>query len=119
VLLLATASEVSLCIDAYEKLKAEGIKARVVSMPSWEIFERYCREHPEYREQVLPESVTARVSVEKASTLGWARYVGSSGHSIGMDTFGASAPLKELQRKFGFIPENIIGAAKEQIAKAR
>ena len=79
VLLLATGSEVSLCLDAYEKLKAEGIKARVVSMPSWEIFERYCRDHPEYREQVLPRSVTARVSVEEASTLGWARYVGSSG----------------------------------------
>jgi transketolase len=119
VLLLATGSEVSLCIDAYEKLKAEGIKARVVSMPSWEIFEYYCRNHPEYREHVLPESVTARVSVEKASTLGWARYVGSSGRSLGMETFGASAPLKELQKKFGFIPENIIVAAKEQIAKAR
>jgi transketolase len=119
VLLLATGSEVSLCIHAYEKLKAEGIKARVVSMPSWEIFERYCRDHPEYRERVLPESVTARVSVEQASTFGWARYVGSSGHSLGMDTFGASAPLKELQKKFGFVPENIIAAAKEQIAKAR
>ncbi|HEY7554815.1 MAG TPA: transketolase, partial [Candidatus Binatia bacterium] len=94
VLLLATGSEVSLCIEAYEKLKAEGKKARVVSMPSWEIFEHTCREHPEYREQVLPEAVTARVSVEKASTLGWARYVGSRGHSIGMETFGASAPLK-------------------------
>jgi transketolase len=119
VLLLATGSEVSLCIEAYEKLKAEGIKARVVSMPSWEIFEHTCREHPEYREQVLPEAVTARVSVEKASTLGWARYVGSGGRSIGMETFGASAPLKELQKKFGFMPENIIAAAKEQIAKAR
>ena len=119
VLLLATGSEVSICIEAYEKLKAQGTKARVVSMPSWEIFEHYCCEHPEYREQVLPESVTARVSVEKASTLGWARYVGSSGHSIGMKTFGASAPLKELQKKFGFTPENIIVAAKEQIAKAR
>jgi transketolase len=118
VLLLATGSEVALCIEAYEKLKAEGIKARVVSMPSWEIFEHYCREHPDYREQVLPESVTARVSVEKASTLGWARYVGTSGRSIGMETFGVSAPLKELQKKFGFTPENIILAAKEQIANA-
>src|SRR5215470_1115165 len=107
VLLLATGSEVSLCIDAYESLKAEGIKARVVSMPSWELFEEHCRDHPEYREQVLPESVTARVSVEKASTLGWARYVGSSGRSLGMETFGASAPLKELQRKFGFTPDSI------------
>jgi transketolase len=107
VLLLATGSEVSLCIEAYEKLKAEGIKARVVSMPSWEMFEYYCRHHPEYREQVLPESVTARVSVEQASTLGWARYVGSRGHCIGMETFGASAPLKELQKKFGFTLENV------------
>lgn len=119
VLLLATGSEVSLCIEAYEKLEADGIKARVVSMPSWEIFERYCREHPDYREQVLPQAVTARVSVEKASTLGWTRYVGIGGHSIGMETFGASAPLKELQKKFGFIPENITVAAREQIAKAR
>ena len=117
VLLLASGSEVSLCIDAYEKLKSEGIKARVVSMPSWEIFEEYCREHPEYREQVLPELVNARVSVENASTLGWARYVGRHGHSIGMETFGASAPLKELQKKFGFTAENVILAAKEQIAK--
>jgi transketolase len=110
---------VSLCLDAYEKLEAEGIKARVVSMPSWEIFERYCLDHPEYREQVLPRSVTARVSVEEASTLGWARYVGSSGHSIGLDTFGASAPLRELQKKFGFVPENIVVAAKQQIEMAR
>jgi transketolase len=116
VLLLATGSEVSLCLDAYERLKAEGIKARVVSMPSWELFEHYCRDHPEYRGQVLPESVTARVSVEKASTLGWARYVGSGGRSLGMETFGASAPLKELQKKFGFTAENIIAAAKQQLA---
>jgi transketolase len=119
VLLLATGSEVSLCIEAYQKLKTEGIKARVVSMPSWEIFEHHCRDHPEYREQVLPESVTARVSVELASTLAWARYVGSNGRSLGMETFGASAPLKELQKKFGFVPENITAVAKEQIAKAR
>jgi len=119
VLLLATGSEVALCVDAYDLLKEQGIKARVVSMPSWEIFEHYCRDHPDYREQVLPESVTARVSVEKGSTLGWARYVGRRGHSIGMETFGASAPLKELQKKFGFTPENIIAAAKQQIAAAR
>jgi transketolase len=106
-------------LDAHEKLKTEGIKARVVSMPSWEIFERYCRDHPEYRERILPRSVTARVSVEEASTLGWARYVGSSGHSVGLDTFGASAPLKELQKKFGFVPDNIVAAAKQQIEKAR
>jgi transketolase len=118
VLLLATGSEVSLCIEAYVRLEAEGIRARVVSMPSWELFERQCLEHPAYREQVLPESVTARVSVEKASTLGWARYVGRGGRSIGMETFGASAPLKELQKKFGFTPENIVLAAKQQIAAA-
>ena len=119
VLLLATGSEVALCVEAYETLKAEGIKARVVSMPSWEMFEHYCRAHPEYREQVLPESVSARVSVEQGSTLGWARYVGRRGHSIGMETFGASAPLKELQKKFGFTLENIIAAVKRQIAEAR
>jgi transketolase len=119
VLLLATGSEVALCIEAYEKLKAQGIKARVVSMPSWEMLEHYCRDHPDYREQVLPESVTARVSVEKGSTLGWTRYVGRRGHSIGMETFGASAPLKELQKRFGFTPENIVEAAKHQIAGAR
>jgi transketolase len=118
VLLLATGSEVSLCVEAYEKLKSRGIKARVVSMPSWEIFEHYCRSHPEYREQVLPESVTERVSVGQASTLGWARYVGIGGRSIGMETFGASAPLKELQKRFGFVPENIIAAVEEQIGRA-
>src|SRR5215467_12478908 len=119
VLLLATGSEVSLCLEAYEQLKAEGIYARVVSMPSWEIFEYYCRQHPEYREHVLPEVVTARVSVEQASTLGWARYVGSTGRTIGMETFGASAPLKELQRKFGFTPNSIVAAAREQVAQGR
>jgi transketolase len=119
VLLLATGSEVALCIDAYEQLKAEGIKARVVSMPSWEIFEYYCRQHPEYREHVLPAAVTARVSVEQASTLGWARYVGTTGRTIGMETFGASAPLKELQRKFGFTPEYIVAAAKQQVAQGK
>jgi transketolase len=119
VLLLATGSEVALCLEAYEQLKAEGIQARVVSMPSWEIFEYYCRHHPEYREHVLPAAVTARVSVEQASTLGWARYVGSTGRTIGMETFGASAPLKELQRKFGFTPESIVAAAKAQVAQGR
>jgi len=119
VLLLATGSEVALCIEAYEMLKVEGIKARVVSMPSWEMFEHYCRDHPEYREQVLPKSITARVSVEQGSTHGWERYVGSGGRSIGMETFGASAPLKELQKKFGFTPANIVAGAKDQIAQAR
>jgi transketolase len=114
VLLLATGSEVSLCIQAHEALKAEGLKSRVVSMPSWEIFEK---QTPEYRNSVLPPSVTARVSVEQASTFGWPRYVGLTGHSIGMETFGASAPLKELQKKFGFTVENVVAAAKKQVAR--
>ncbi len=118
VLLLATGSEVSLCIHAYEQLKTEGIKARVVSMPSWEMFEYYCSKHPEYRERVLPAAVTALVSVEQASALGWERYVGLRGHIIGMHTFGASAPLKALQKKFGFTPENVVAAAKEQLKLA-
>jgi transketolase len=119
VLLLATGSEVSLCIDAYEQLGTQGIKARVVSMPSWEMFERYCRDHPDYREHVLPEAVTARVSVEQASTLGWARYVGPAGRTIGMETFGASAPLKELQKKFGFTPDSVVTAVREQLKRTR
>jgi transketolase len=116
VLLLATGSEVSLCVDAYEALKTEGVKARVVSMPSWEIFEH---QTPEYRASVLPPSVRARVAVEKAAMFGWTQYVGRSGHVIGMKTFGASAPLKELQKKFGFTVENVIAAAKEQLKKAK
>jgi transketolase len=118
VLLLATGSEVALCVEAYEQLKTEGIKARVVSMPSWEIFEYYCSKHPEYRDTVMPGTVTARVSVEQASTLGWAQYVGRTGHSIGMQTFGASAPLKALQQKFGFTSEHIVAAAKDQLGLA-
>jgi transketolase len=115
VLFLATGSEVGLCVEAYERLKAEGIKARVVSMPSWEMFEYYCRKHPEYRETVLPAAVTARVSVEQASTFGWERYIGMSGQALGMTTFGASAPLKELQKKFGFTVERVMEAAREQL----
>jgi transketolase len=115
VLLLAAGSEVALCLTAREQLQAAGIQARVVSMPSWEVFEYYCRKHPEYREEVLPVQVKARVSVEQAGVFGWERYVGSSGHMIGMNTFGASAPLKELQTKFGFTPEHIVEAAKRQI----
>jgi transketolase len=116
VILMATGSEVYLCVDAHEKLKAEGIKARVVSIPSWELFER----QPQlYKDTVLPPKVAARVSVEQASTLGWERFVGSTGRSIGMTTFGASAPLKELQKKFGFTPEAVISAAKQQLGKTR
>jgi transketolase len=112
VLLMASGSEVSLCVDAYEQLKSEGIKARVVSMPSWEIFEHQSQE---YRDSVLPPSVNARVSVEQASTFGWSRFTGLTGERIGMKTFGASAPLKELQKKFGFTVENVVAAAKRQV----
>jgi len=112
VLLLATGSEVALCLEAYELLKAERIRARVMSMPSWELFDDQPRE---YRDRVLPPDVTARVSVEQASTFGWAKYVGASGHSIGMRSFGASAPLKDLVKKFGFTPEHVVAAAKEQL----
>ncbi|MBD1806609.1 transketolase [Microcoleus sp. FACHB-SPT15] len=113
VLLLATGSEVSLCIEAYEQLKTEGIKARVVSMPSWELFEQQSQN---YRDSVIPPVVTARVCVEQASTFGWGEYVGSRGGRIVMHTFGASAPLKELQRKFGFTPDKVVAAAKAQLA---
>jgi transketolase len=113
-LLLGTGSEVSLCLAAYETLTAQGVKVRVVSMPSWDIFEHQSRE---YRDSVLPPSVTARVSVEQASILGWDRYVGSKGKIIGMHTFGASAPLKELQKKFGFQPDSVVAAVKEVLGK--
>jgi len=112
VILMATGSEVYLCIDAYEKLKAEGIRARVVSMPSWDLFEH---QDQSYRDEVLPPEVTARVAVEMASTFGWTQYAGPKGRIIGMRTFGASAPLKDLQKKFGFTTEAIIQAAREQL----
>lgn len=112
VILIGTGSEVSLCMDAREKLQAEGVRARVVSMPSWELFERQSQQ---YRDSVLPPSVKARVSVEQASTMGWSRY---ANRNIGMQTFGASAPLKELQKKYGFTPEAVVSAAKEEISKA-
>src|SRR5207245_3932631 len=115
VLLLATGSEVALCLDSYERLKSQGIAERVVSMPSWELFEHQSQE---YQDSVSPPGVTARVCVEQASTFGWTRYSGLNGARIGMHTFGASAPLKELQKKFGFTPEKVIDAAKEQIALA-
>lgn len=109
-ILIATGSEVSLCLSAYEQLTAEGRKVRVVSMPSWELFDK---QTPEYRESVLPRDVPARISVEQASTMGWGHYVGDAGVSIGMKTFGASAPLKELQKKFGFTPDAVVAAARE------
>ena len=110
VILIATGSEVHLAVDAYEDLIADGVRARVVSLPSWYLFDN---ESEEYRESVLPESVQARVAVEQASTLGWDRYVGPQGKIVGMHTFGASAPLTELQRKFGFTPEGVVEAARE------
>jgi transketolase len=109
VILLATGSEVSLCVEAYEKLKSEGVKARVVSMPSWEIFEQ---QDAAYKESVLPSDVTARVSVEMASTLGWARYTGLKGRNIGMHRFGASAPLKDLLKYFGFTVDTVMQEAR-------
>jgi transketolase len=110
VILIGTGSEVSLCVAAYDQLTAVGIQARVVSMPSWELFERQSQE---YKDSVLPPSVTARVSVEQAATFGWERYIGTRGHAIGMTTFGASAPIKDLQKHFGFTPEKIVEAAKK------
>ena len=114
VILMATGSEVSLCIDAYEILKTEGVRARVVSMPSWELFKR---QDQSYRDEVLPPEVTARVAVEQASTLGWAQYAGTKGRVIGMRTFGASAPLKDLQKKFGFTADAVLQAARELLGK--
>src|SRR5262249_21522535 len=116
VLLLASGSEVVLCLEAFERLKAEGVKARVVSMPSWELFDD---QPQEYRDSVLPPAVTARVSVEQTSAFGWAKDVGFTGHSIGMRSFGASAPLKDLVKKFGFTSEQVVAAAKEQLQRAR
>ena len=116
VLLLATGSEVSLCLDAKEQLERDAVRARVVSMPSWEIFEQ---QPQEYRDQVLPPRVSARVSVEQAGTLGWSRYVGPRGICLGMKTFGASAPLQRLQQKFGFTAERVAAAARQVIASDR
>ena len=113
-ILVASGSEVRLCVDAYEKLIGEGVRARVVSMPSWELFER---QEQAYRDRVLPPAVTARVSVEQASTFGWQRFVGPSGRTIGMTTFGASAPLKELQKKFGFTVDHVVAAARQAMGK--
>jgi len=116
VVLMATGSEVALCVQAYEQLTAEGIRARVVSMPSWELFDQQPRE---YRETVLPPRVTARVSVEQATVFGWDRYVGPYGRMIGMHTFGATAPLKEVEKKFGFLPATVVEAAKEVLAESK
>jgi transketolase len=116
VILIGTGSELSLCVEASEKLKVEGIQARVVSMPSWEIFEQ---QDQSYRNSVLPPAITARVSVEMAATLGWDRYVGPKGQMVGMHSFGASAPLKDVLKKFGFVPETVVEAAKKAIAASQ
>jgi transketolase len=116
VILIGTGSEVALCVEVYESLMQEGIAARVVSMPSWELFEQ---QDEAYRDSVLPHDVTARVSVEAGSVVGWDRYVGMSGTKIGMHSFGSSAPIKDLMQKFGFTPEKVSSAAKDQITKSR
>jgi len=116
VILIGTGSEVQFCVQAHEALAKEGIKSRVVSLPAWHLFEK---QDDAYRESVLPDSVKARVAVEQASKFGWERYVGRTGTVIGMDTFGASAPLKDLQTKFGFSPEKVAEAARAQLAAAR
>ena len=114
VILIATGSELPICVDAFEKLKADGVKVRLVSLPSWELFEKQPKE---YRDAVLPPSVTARVCVEMASTFGWERYAGTTGVIIGMHTFGASAPLKDLQKYFGFTTDAVVKAATGQLGK--
>jgi transketolase len=115
VILIASGSEVSLAIAAHETLTSQGVRSRVVSMPSWDIFEHQPRS---YRDSVLPPGVTARVAIEQGSVLGWERYVGPCGRVIGMQTFGASAPLKELLRNFGFDPERVVATAKEVLGRA-
>jgi transketolase len=115
-LLIATGSEIPVCVEAQATLKEQGVGARVISMPSWELFEE---QDAAYRESVLPPSIRARVSVEKASRFGWERYVGLEGERIGMKTFGASAPLKELQKKFGFTADAVVSAALAQVNKAK
>ena len=116
VILMGTGSEVHLCLEAHERLIADGIASRVVSMPCWELFER---QSPEYRESVLPDGVDARVAVEQASTFGWERYTGRDGAVVGMTTFGASAPIAALQEDFGFEPEHVVASAMAQIERVR
>ena len=116
VILIGTGSTVALCAEVYDTLQRDGTPVRVVSMPSWELFEQ---QDQAYRDSVLPPDITARVSVEEGSVIGWDRYVGIGGAKIGMHTFGSSAPIKDLMAKFGFTPENVLAAAKEQIAKSR
>jgi transketolase len=111
---MATGSEVGLAVDVHERLAAEGIATRVVSMPSWELF---LNQPQEYQDQVLPPEITKRISVEQASTFGWHRFLGSEGKAVGMQSFGASAPLKELLKKFGFTPDALVAEAKKMLGK--
>jgi len=115
-ILMASGSEVQLCLQVYETLKQEGVAARVVSFPSWELFER---QDQAYRDHVLPPGVKARVSVEMASEIGWDRYVGGQGAIVGMRTLGSSAPIKDLLKKFGFTPDKVLEAARRQLAVAK
>jgi transketolase len=114
-ILIATGSELGTAVQAYETLRGEGIRCRVVSMPSWDLFEQ---QSPAYRESVLPSSVTARLAIEQSSTMGWERYIGPKGRVIGMHTFGASAPLKALQSKFGFDAASILMVAREMLSSS-
>jgi transketolase len=114
VILIGTGTELQHCVAAYETLKSQGIKARVVSLPCFAIFDE---QDAAYKESVLPAAVTARVSIEMGSTFGWDRYVGPKGTIIGMHTFGASAPLKDLLKKFGFGPDEVVAAAKKLLGK--
>jgi transketolase len=116
VILVGTGSEVTICVEVYERLKKEGIAARVVSMPSWELFER---QDQAYQDSVFPSNVLARVSVEAGSVIGWDRYVGARGARIGMHTFGASAPIKDVMTRFGFTPDNVLAAARQQLARTK
>jgi transketolase len=115
-ILIGTGSELALCVEAHATLTREGVRARIVSMPSWELFER---QDEAYRDSVLPPEVTARVSVEAGSVIGWDRYVGRSGSRIGMTGFGASAPIKDLMTKFGFTSDKVLEAARLQLARAK
>jgi transketolase len=116
IILMGTGSEVQLCVGAYERLTAEGVKARVVSMPCWKLFE----EQPEdYKRQVLPPEVRARVAVEAGTSLGWSEYVGPDGYVVSHDDFGASAPLKELLQHFGFTVDNVVAKAREVMKKTK
>jgi transketolase len=114
IILIATGSEVVLAANAHDALLAEGIRSRVVSMPSWDLFEE---QSEEYRASVLPPAITARIAIEQASTFGWERYTGVRGHIIGMKTFGASAPLAALQKRYGFEPETVVAAAKKMLGR--